>query len=455
MKRLLLSILAVCLCASVAMAFSADDFDPPVQAKTAAQKAELSAVTDEAAVKTVMDPNLEMNVTEAPTLQDGANSIVDKMKRGCQVVRLSPEDGLTFIATGVGTYNPQKYENAVLSRIEQREAYVTAFMDAKSQMAQTVGEIVYRGATNFDKKLETLHTPEKALNNLETDLSESQLQTVRKVLKGYVTYAVKDDGKGRIYVSIASSPKTRGKYSRSGTDGIVANNLTEGLNALFAEIKNNLVPPVGGRIIEIPETGEIAWVGFGSAVVGKDPEPDVQAELNLAAEQIAGLRARDALAGIILGDDTYWEGHVDEQTRKQTKAFERAQQSDQTTKGSAEEIQALEKRRRDMRTSITSGTSIQSLRNGTLPPGTMLETELDEDEYFAYGVAIYRPSVSQAVIEASREMDDAQIVQPPKQGNVTDGEHSSPSRASGGKQAPKMPELDLKRGPTGVVQQNL
>ena len=47
----------------------------------------------------------------------------------------------------------------------------------------------------------------------------------------------------------------------------------------------------------MPDTGEVAWVGLGSAVVEKDSEPDVQAELKLMAEQIAGLRARDAEAG--------------------------------------------------------------------------------------------------------------------------------------------------------------
>lgn len=455
MKKFLLAVVAVGLCAGTALAFSADDFIPPVQAKNAEQKAELLAVKEPEKVKTVTDENLEMPVTEAPTLQDAANAIVDKMKRGCQIVRLSPEDGLTFIATGTGTYNVNAYENPVLSRYEQRDAYVAAFMDAKAQMAQTVGEIVYRGATDFDKKIETLNTPKKALKNIETELSESQMQSVRKVLKGYVTYAVKDNGKGSVYVSIASSPKTRGKYSRSGTDGITAASLGEGLNALFAEIKNGFVPPVGGRIIEVPDTGEVAWVGFGSAVVEKDSEPDVQAEMNLAAEQIAGLRARDALAGIILGDDTRWQSHADERTSKQIKDFDKAQQSDPTAKGSVEETKANEERRRELRKSLSTGTSIQSLRNGTLPPGTKLETEMDEDEYFAYGIAIYIPSLSNATREAAREMDEAQIVQPPKR-EKSDTEFDAPSGAgSAGKQAPEKPEIELKKGPTGVVKQDL
>ena len=456
MRKILFSAVVVviaCLCGGAAFAFSADDFIPPVQAKDKAQEAELLTVKDKDAVKTVQDENLDMKVTEAATLQDAANSIVEKMKRGCQIVRLSPEDGLTFIATGIGTFNPN-HKNVVMSRIEQRNAYVTAFMDAKAQMAQTVGEIVVRGATNFDKKLETLHTPQKSLKNIESELSESQMQSVRKVLKGYVTYAVKDDGEGSIYVSIASSPKTRGKYNRRGTDGIVAGNVTEGLNTLFAEIKNNLVPPVGGRIIEIPDTGEVVWVGFGNAVIDKDDEPDVQAELNLVAEQIAGIRARDALAGIILGDDTRWEGHADEGTKKQKKDFDKAQQSDHTTKESEAEMRALQARRSELRSGLSTGTAIQSLRNGVLPPGTMVETELDENEYFAYGIALYMPSLTNQVRDASREMDEAQIVvQPPKQDSAADEKDSSSSFE--GQQNSHKQELDIKKGPTGVIKQNL
>ena len=106
--------------------------------------------------------------------------------------------------------------------------------------------------------------------------------------------------------------------------------LKDGLNSLIAEIKNGFVPPVGGRIIEVPETGEIAFVGFGSSVVRYDPEEDVQEDLKLQAERVAGLRATDALAGIILGDDTTWQAHADETTSKQIKDFERLQKSDQS-----------------------------------------------------------------------------------------------------------------------------
>lgn len=430
-------------------ALSADDFLPPVQAE-GAQKEELLAVKDEGAVKTAVDPVLQEPVTTAPTLQDAINKVIEKPRQGCSIVA-EPGGGYAFVATGQASYNAES-ATVTAGRIAQRNAYVEAFMNAKAQMAQTVGEIVVRGATDFGKKIESLDTDTKELRNVETDLSDEQLQSVRKVLKGYVTYAVKND-KRSVYVTIVSSSKTRGKFSRNGADGIAASSLKEGLNSLISEIRGGFVPPVGGRVIEVPETGEVAYVGFGSSVVRYDPEEDVQEELKLQAEQVAGMRAVDALAGIILGDDVRWQAHADETTRAQTADFERRQASDQTTKGSESEIQEYARRKRERQTVLGTDTRIQSLRQGILPPGVMRDTSLDEDEAYAYGIAVYVPSLTDAARGAAREMDEAEIVRPPS----SSAPSGSPSDAAGGdgESAQPKPTHKIKQGPTGVVQQNL
>ena len=296
-----------------------------------------------------------------------------------------------------------------------------------------------RGVTNFARRMDRVDTSERGLTNIDREVSETQNQTARKLLKGCVTYAVQDDPeKGQVLVTIVSSPKTRGKYDRPGPDGISTDSLRDGLNMVITEIRNGLVPPVGGRIIEVPGTGEMAWVGFGSAIVRKDDEPDVQEELNLAAEEIAGMRAVDALAGIILGDDTRWEGHADEQTRRQVRDFERLQASDPTFRGAEDEIRVYEQRKKTMRSDQRSNTKVQSLRRGVLPPGIDPQVEMDEDGYFAYGIAVYIPSVSEMARQASREMDEAEIVRSPN------------SRGSRQQQ-----NLKMKKGPSGIVEQNL
>jgi hypothetical protein len=432
--------------AAFGAALTADDFLPPVQAATPEQKEELLAVKDESAVKTEIDADLGVPVTKAVNLQDAINKIVEKPKQGCHLAQLRPEDGIVFVATGQGSYNPN-HTNVVASRIEQRTAYLEAFMNAKAELAKTTGELVFRGAENFDKKMERLDTSEKALTNLEKELSETQQQSVSKVLKGYVTYAVHDDNAGKVFVSLVSSPKTRGQYDHNGSDGLGAASLRDGLNTVLADIRSGIVPPVGGRIIEVSSTGEVAFVGFGSSVIRKDDEADVQAELDLQAEQVAELRAVDALAGIILGDDTRWESHADEATSKQVKDFQRLDQSVPLGQGTQSEVKEYEKRIKDMRNSISTSTSVKSLREGTLPPGIMRQTYIDENAYFAYGIAVYVPSLTETVRQGIKEMEETQIVKPQ---STQSGKSSSPRPSS----APKE-KLDMKKGPSGVVEQTL
>lgn len=428
-----------------AYAISADDFLPPVQAQSAEKKTELLAVKDEGTVKTEVDPVLKERITTAATAQDAINKIISKPHHGCEMIGLA-DGGLGFVATGVGTYN-SNMENVVASRIAQRNAYVKAFMDAKVEMAKTVGGYVLRGANDFDKKPDSLDNEKIGLVNFEEQLTETQKEAVSKVLRGYVTYHVQDvPEKGSVYVTIVSTPKTRGVYNRPSPNALTAESLNDGLNVLLSEITNGLVSPVGGRIIEVPGTGELAFVGFGSSVVRKHDLPDIQAELDLQAEQIAGMRASDALLGIIDGDNTKYAAGSDEQTLNMQKEFER-QQLDDPTMGDAGGTRRLDQRVREYKNTQTMKNVIQSLRRGALPPGISRKTWMDEDEYFAYGVALYVPSISDLAAQAAREMDDAQLLKPVKKPGA-----EKPAGDVPGKSAPK---LEMKKGPSGVVSQDV
>ena len=164
------------------------------------------------------------------------------------------------------------------------------------------------------------------------------------------------------------------------------------------------------------------------------------------------MRAVDALAGIILGDDTLWEGGADEQTKRQVKDFERLQASDQTGKGTEEEIKAYDRRIKNMRNAVSSNNKVQSLRKGILPPGIQRVTEIDEDGYFAYGIAVYVPSVSELAAQAGREMDEIQIVKPIDSGR---GNGKNSDGSSNFKNRNTNTNLNMKKGPSGIVNQNL
>lgn len=78
-----------------------------------------------------------------------------------------------------------------------------------------------------------------------------------------------------------------------------------------------------------------------------------------------------------------------------------------------------EKRLGGMQNALSSSEEIKSLRKGIMPSGIIRHTDIDEDGYFAYGIAVYLPSASAQAKEASREMDEAQIVQPSQKMDLT------------------------------------
>ncbi|MBQ9582631.1 MAG: hypothetical protein IJR21_09695 [Synergistaceae bacterium] len=457
MRKFIAALSLLCLFSGAAYALKADDFLPPVQAESKAGQEELlKDKSPEDKLELVKDEKLGLEVAEfksqSVSLQDAINKVITKPKTGCQVVR-GDNQGPTLVATGMGTYS-LNYENIMASRIEQRNAYVIAFMRAKDEMARTLSGISFEGASYFEQGSQSQTNSLKVLNNINTSLSERLKQWAQAVLKGYVTYSVQDDGKGRVYVTIVSSPKTRANFDRNGysSEGLTAETLREGLDSIIAEIKKGLVPPVGGRIVEA-NTGEVAWVGFGSAIVRLDSEPDVQAELELQAEQIAGLRAVDGLAGIIFGDETKWQAHVDEDTSRMIKSFEAAQKNDPVIKGAKGGLNAgikeYENRVREMRNEIINNEKVSSIRSGILPPGIMRQTELDDDGYFAYGIAVYLPSASDMAAQAKQEMEKTEIVREVNPNAFKNTQGITPQKVDPNK------TQEMKRGPSGVVEQNL
>ena len=71
---------------------------------------------------------------------------------------------------------------------------------------------------------------------------------------------------------------------------------------MLAEIQSGVVPPVDGRIVSVPETGEIAFVGFGSEIVRPSDNKKTNANNRTNARRRASLRAEASLCGIIRGD---------------------------------------------------------------------------------------------------------------------------------------------------------
>ena len=443
--------LFVCSVSYAAPKFSADDFTPPVQASDEEQ-ADLLTVQNPDDVTTETDPAVNRPVTKGLTVQDAINAIVQRHEEGCDMIA-TPEGGYGFVATGLGTYR-KDMQNITALRIAQRNAYVQAFMQAKSQMAGLVSGIAVEGITNFDSQVSAEDTDKEATRSSDSSSAESVRIAVAGVLKGFVTYNVYDDfANGLVYVTIVSTPKTRGKFSRVTDSTINAESINAGLNAVLAEIQSGLVPLVGGRVVEDPVTGEIAFVGFGSAVVRQEKNPAMRAQLLRVAQSSAGLRAADALCGIIVGDSTRSESKLDEQTKESMTSYEQAEAADpMNTLATSGDIAEAEKAQNEFRNSMQFSQTIESARRGTLPPGVMRRAWLDDEGTFAYAIAIYRPSLTNAATRDAKEMRETPIIQPvePYGNNGTTDSDNPDSRTPGYKDSG-----EFRRGNTGTVKQSI
>ena len=460
MKKLSLAVAVVvslvyCSVSLAAPTFTASDFIPPVQVPEE-QRADALTVKNPDAVTTSNDPVLEQPVTSGMSVQDAINAIVERHEEGSSMIT-TPEGGYGFVATGLGTYR-KDMKNLTALRIAQRNAYVHALMQAKTKMAEQVEGFAVRGATNFDERITTLDNADddNGMRNRDASTTERIRTTVAGVIKGYVTYNVFDDFKnGMVYVTIVSTPKTRGVFSRVTNDTVDAGTINDGLNAVLAEIQNGLVPLVGGRIVEVPKTGEIAFVGFGSAVVRQDKDPAIRASLLRVAQSTAGLRAAGALCGIIIGDSTNAQTKLDETTRESVHDFEQVTKEDPINGlVTAEDVASAKGRQSEFRNRMEFSQTIESARRGTIPPGVIRRAWIDDEGAFAYALAIYIPSVTNAAAAGAKEMRETNIVQPiePNKGRLNNGQQNTNSNI-------KTPDYkdsgEFRQGISGTVNQSL
>ena len=408
---------------------SADDFLPPLEAKTPAEQSARKEVKGPVTEQT--DPVIGQPVVQAETAQDAINTVLAKRTAGSEMIRFG--SGIGLVATGVSSYAVM--DNPTATRISRRNAYVKAFMDAKRHLIESLEGLSSKGRELIIEQLQSQTTADGDLVNFSTTQEETIEQSVRRKLRGFVIYSVEDDVKNsHVYVTIVTTPKTQGKHNRPAPNAIEAESVRTGLNQVLTEIQNGLVPPVGGRIIQVPQSGEIAFVGFGSDVVRTHDNPAMQAKLRLNADKVAKMRAADALVGLLIDDDTSWKGKLDEQTREAVNEFE-------TDDAPADpSLQRFKQQTEAFRNEQKTKDEYQSIRQGVLPPGVQRRSFASKDEGEMYAIAVYIPSYSAAAIQAGKEMDQANPLSQP----------SSPSGSSKQSSVPK-PSKEIQAGPSGQV----
>jgi hypothetical protein len=424
---------------------TADDFLPVVQ----------GGPSD---VKQPQQVAVKGKVVSAASAQDAINAAVDENVKGLKTGH-TPEvgakmvtypSGLGFVATGLAIY--RTVENPTLTRIAKRKAYVIAFTKAKKNLAEILGGLDNEGKETVREALVNINLPKEEMTNISTKSQESLKQAVEMILRGFVIYEVKDDtSQNTVFVSIVTTPKTRGQLARPAPNAIEAGSLRDGLNQVIAEVRSGLVPPVGGRIIMMRSTGETAFVGFGSAVVRTSASQAVQAKLNLDAQKIAGMRSKDALCGLMIGDKASWEGSVKESLKDQVQEFEDAKGDDPLAKESPAAVKKLADARQTLVSRLESTDLYQNARRGILPPGVNSKTWFDEDHAWANGMSVYAPSLSDAAAKAGREMQESQILQPANGGDKPSAQQPGGFTDEKGTEV-KRPGKVVKPGPTGKIE---
>lgn len=437
MNRLLVAILAGVSLASASLAqVTADDFLPPVMGGPA-------DVKDPAKVRK------GKRLIEAADAQDAMNAAVaqnqadlkggDTAEVGAVMVKFP--SGIGFVATGASVYRTM--ENPTATRIAKRKAYVIAFTQAKKNLAEVLGGLSSEGRETIRQALVSINLPKEEMTNISTKSVEALTQVVDMMLRGFVIYEVKDDTKqNTVWVSIVTTPRTRAQLARPAPNVVEVDDLREGLNQIINEVKAGVVPPVGGRLITMRKTGETALVGFGSAIVGSSQNAAVQAKLNLAAQKIAAMRAKDSLCGLIAGDRNTWVGSVVESHKDEVREFEPAFADDPLARGNPEAAQKLEKARQAFVARIEATDVYVSARRGILPPGIATRTWFDDGHAWAFGMSFYSSSLTQAASQAAGETWHA--IAP---GRIAEGEGFADEKQPD----IKRPAKEVKPGPSGKV----
>ena len=255
-------------------------------------------------------------------------------------------------------------------------------------------------------------------------------------------------------MSIVTTPKTLGKMARLSSSFIEVETISEGVNEVINEIKSGIVPPVGGKAIQVRSTGETAFVGFGSAVIDKGVNKAIQVKLNLNSKKMAAARAKAALCGLMIGDKVIWEGGVSSEQQDETKGFNMT--DDPINENRAGNIDKLDKVREDFYNRTKSTDAYVSAQKGNLPPGVNSKDWIDSEGAWAYSIAIYMPSATQAAADTKVDMDNAVIVQPiKKKSNGTSGAgDNGAAEASGSHRMNSQVRGEgeaVEQGPTGQV----
>ncbi len=396
--KFVITTIAVLAMQSIALGQSLSDFNIPAAADNPEAARE---VEDPSGVKTVTTEHTgDVKMTSAASTQDAINHSQKELIESDDEARfISTAHGPGAIAIGWGSYS-SSIANPNLKLIEQRQAYLNATLKARATLAEFLNGLSVEGQQWLARTTEIADGSEETYANLSSVSGESIATCVSAMLRGAVIYDVQDNPEeGEVMVSIVTTPKTQGAVqSISGTQ-LTADSVQAGLESVFNEIKAGLVPPDGGRIINIPSTGQIAWVGFGSEINRKNRNREVERELKRQAKSTAKMRAQRSLAAVINGEDINKESVLNQEFAKEINQFDRIEGLEGEAAINPKEVDAISAFAEQVKMECFGSST-----NAKLPAGIPVKTYTSPDGWWTYAVAVYYSDSSNLATQLNNVM---------------------------------------------------
>jgi hypothetical protein len=362
---------------------------------------------------------------------------------GDGVRAIATSSGIGFVATATGYYSYS--DNVDLTRVSQRAAAVNALYSAKYKLAQYLFGCSIEGKTLIAESASIIMSEDKGtLVNASETQAEAIATAVSGSICGAVTYSFEDhpgDDSGAIIVSIVTTPRTRGDFSRGADQSTMhAHSLKDTIKYITSELtgdkKNGLVsPPNGGRTIAL-EDGSTAWVGFGSAqLVDMTGRSGMQkGAIKKAARGVAATRALNSLFKIIKGEKIEgWEGMGSAFTQS-ANDFETLMDEE-----GGETIQKMKESEESMHSVSGWERGIVGETSGDTPPGCDSFEVQSADSNWITIAYVWHPDISE---QAAKAAEDMKASSPFK--------NAKPTSASGGRYQTNS-DGSFKRDKTGKV----
>lgn len=407
-------------------------------------------------------------------------------------------------AVAVGRANYTSFDNPTATRISKRLAYLNAYINAKVDLAQLLKESFIQAEQGRYEDLALATTGDEDVGNSVARFREQYTQVMRGILRGFVVFDVDDDALGTIRVSIFSTPKTRSIVSHTTEHALYSRTFSDGVAVLMNDLRLGVAPPIGGKIVTIPNTNEIAVIGYGSAVIRRSDEPGLQSAMRTAAERAASLRARTSLLSLLQGESYVWSLTTAEETAQYIQQYEQLEdpqvlgevteieeksplrrvgdaaadvaeaaagaitgkgESDSAQTGAeplseaeienalftppTASIRVFDEARRYFRSDFRQDERFESVVKGQLPAGVLPMSWVDEEGGTVYSVAVYTATFSELARIANIEMESGQVLT--SGSGDSSGHMLDPSKGFKSVGPGDQPSKDVKKGPTGTV----